>query len=70
METNESAIPMEIDKYNQLAILSVNTTEPLIFTLETDEPLVEDVYTSNTLVLPSLPLYSIPGTGFGQFHAL
>jgi hypothetical protein len=69
VETNESAIPVEINERNQLAIPSANTTKPSIFTLETNEPLVEDVHTSNTLVSPSLPLRSIPGTEFGQFHA-
>ena len=55
VETNKSAIPVEIDECNQLAIPLANTTEPL----------VEDVHTFNTLVSPSLPLRSIPGTGFG-----
>jgi hypothetical protein len=73
VETNESAIPVEIDERNQLAIPLADTTEPSIFTLETDEraePSVEDVYTFNTLVSPPSPLRSIPGTGFEQFHAL
>jgi hypothetical protein len=60
IETNESAIPVEIDERNQLAIPLANTTEPS----------VEDVHTFNTLVSPPLPLCSIPSTGFGQFHAL
>jgi hypothetical protein len=73
VETNELAVPVEIDERNQLAIPFANTTEPSIFTLETDEQAelsVEDVHTSNTLVSPPSPLRSIPGTGFGQFHAL
>jgi hypothetical protein len=80
VETSESAIPVEIDERNQLAIPFANTTEPSIFTLETDElaipsanttePSVEDVYTFNTLISPPSPLCSIPAAGFGQFHTL
>jgi hypothetical protein len=37
VDTNELAIPVEINECNQLAILSANATEPLIFTLETNK---------------------------------
>jgi hypothetical protein len=68
--------PLETDERNQLAVPSANATESSmegIFTLEIDEraePSVEDALTFNTLTSPPLPLSSIPGTGFGQFHTL
>jgi hypothetical protein len=86
VETNESAVPVDISERNQLAVPSANATEPSTFTLETDEPsvedtftleigeraepLVEDALTFNTLTSPPLPLRSIPATGFGQLHTL
>jgi hypothetical protein len=45
VDTNELAIPVDINERNQLAIPSANATEPLIFTLETNEPSVKDAFT-------------------------
>jgi hypothetical protein len=80
VDTNESAIPVDTgtnespktDSFTFEA-LPLETDEPAVPSTNITELSVEDALTFNTLTLPPsplLPLSSIPGTGFKQFHTL